>query len=143
MTPLAHSEIHRTPVRTLMVDDHATFVDELVSLLEETRETDVVGRAASGEDALEQTSALRPDLVLVDLGLSGMSGLEATRLLRIDAGAGSPLVIAMSVHEHSIYQQAAMDAGANGFIPKSKMGTMLLPMIRSLFPAVVQDAVPK
>lgn len=143
MTSLTHADIHRPPIRTLMVDDHATFVGELVSLLEETRETDVVGRAASGEDALEQTSALRPDLVLVDLGLPGMSGLEATRLLKIDAGAGCPLVIAMSVHEHSIYQQAALDAGANGFIPKSKMGTMLLPMIRSLFPKVIQGAVPK
>ncbi len=136
---------HRTSrphVRTLMVDDHAAFLDELAHLLEEDREMDVVGRATSGEDALEQTITLQPDLVLMDLAMPGMGGLEATRRLKINAGTGAPRVIMLSLHEHSMYRLAALDAKADGYVPKSKLGTMLLPMIHSLFPAAIADAVP-
>ncbi len=128
-------------VRTLMVDDHATFLNELTHLLEEDHEIDVVGRVASGEEALEQTAALRPDLVLMDLAMPRMGGLEATRRLKTDAGAGAPRLIVLSLYEHSMYRQAALDAGANGFVPKSKLGTLLLPMIHALFPAAVENAV--
>lgn len=134
-----HSEIHRSPVRTLMVDDHAMFLDELAHLLEETRGTNVVGRAASGEDALEQVARLRPDLVLMDITMPGMGGLEATRRLKTSAGA--PRVIVLSLNEDPMYRRAALEVGANGFVPKSKLGTALLPMIYSLFPAAIEDAV--
>jgi len=126
-------------VRTLIVDDHAAFLDELAHVLEEDREMDVVGRAALGEEALEQTTALRPDLVLMDLAMPGMGGLEATRRLKAEPGA--PRVIMLSLHEHPMYRTAALDAGANGFVPKSKLGITLLPMIHSLFPAAIEDAV--
>ena len=126
-------------IRTLMVDDHATFLDELAHLLAEERQMDVVGRTASGEDALEQTTALRPDLVLMDLAMPGMGGLEATRRLKAEPDA--PRVIMLSLHEHPMYRTAALDAGANGFVPKSKLGSALLPMIHSLFPAAIEDAV--
>lgn len=138
---MADHKISRPHVRTLMVDDHAAFLDELAHLMEEDREMDVVGRATSGEDALEQASALRPDLVLMDLAMPGMGGLEATRRLKNTAGTGAPRVIMLSLHEHSMYHLAALDARADGFVPKSKLGTMLLPMIHSLFPAVIEDAV--
>ena len=126
-------------IRTLMVDDHAAFLDELARFLEDNRETDVVGRAASGEEALERTATLRPDLVLMDLAMPGMGGLEDTRRLKAEAGA--PRVIMLSIHEHPLYRLAAMDAGANGFIPKSELGTTLLPLIHSLFSAPVESAV--
>jgi DNA-binding NarL/FixJ family response regulator len=122
-----------------MVDDHATFLDELAHLLAEDLETDVMGRAASGEEALEQTKTLRPDLVLMDLAMPGMGGLEATRRLKAETGA--PRVIMLSLHEHPMYRKAALDAGANGFIPKSELGTALLPLIHSLFPAPLESAV--
>lgn len=128
---MALSEDHRQPVRTLMVDDHSVFLDELANLLDETHETDVVGRAESGEDALEQVARLHPDLVLMDLTMPGMGGLEATRRLKSDARA--PRVIMLSLHEDPLYRQAALAVGANGFVPKSKLGTALLPMIHSLF----------
>jgi len=126
-------------IRTLMVDDHAAFLDELRRFLEDNRDSDVVGRAASGEEALEQTKALRPDLVLMDLAMPGMGGLEATRRLKGEAGA--PRVIMLSMHEHPLYRQAALDAGADGFIPKSELGDALLPLIHSLFPTTVENAV--
>jgi DNA-binding NarL/FixJ family response regulator len=129
----------RPRIRTLMVDDHAAFLDELAHLLEDEHEIDVVGRTASGEDALKQTAALRPDLVLMDLAMPGMGGLEATR--RLKTAPRAPRVIMLSFHEHSMYRLAALDAGANGFIPKSKLGTALLPMIHSLFPRAIENAV--
>jgi DNA-binding NarL/FixJ family response regulator len=125
-----------------MVDDHAAFLDELTHLLEENREMDIVGRAISGEEALEQTGALRPDLVLMDLAMPGMGGLEATRRLKITMGAGAPRVIVLSLHEHVMYRLAAREAGADGFVPKSQLGAQLLPTIHSLFPAAVGNAVP-
>jgi DNA-binding NarL/FixJ family response regulator len=127
-------------VRTLMVDDHAAFLDEMARFLAEDRGTDVVGRAVSGEDALEQTRALRPDLVLMDLAMPGMGGLEATRRLKAETGA--PCVIMLSLHDHPMYRLAALGAGANGFIPKSQLGTALLPLIHSLFPASTEGLVP-
>jgi len=135
MASMAHSELHRQPVRTLMVDDHAVFLDELAHLLEETSDTNVVGRAASGEDALEQVERLHPDLVLMDLTMPGMGGLEATRRLKSDVAA--PRVIVLSLHEDPMYRRAALEVGANGFVPKSKLGTALLPMIHSLFQEAV------
>lgn len=126
-------------IRTLMADDHATFLDELAHFLAENSEMDVVGRATSGEEALERTNALRPDLVLMDLAMPGMGGLEATR--RLKAKTSAPRVIMLSLHEHPMYRKAALDAGANGFIPKSELGATLLPMIRSLFRASTEGAV--
>ena len=126
-------------IRTLMVDDHAMFLDELAHLLEETRGTNVVGRAASGEDALEQVARLRPDLVLMDITMPGIGGLEATRRLKAEPDA--PRVIVLSLNEDPMYRRAALEMGANGFVPKSKLGTALLPMIHSLFPAAIEDAV--
>jgi DNA-binding NarL/FixJ family response regulator len=126
-------------IRALMVDDHATFLDELACLLAEDGGMNVVGRAASGEEALEQTKALQPDLVLMDLAMPGMGGLEATRRLKAEAGA--PRVIMLSLHEHPMYRLAALDAGADGFIPKSELSAALLPLIHSVFPAAIESAV--
>lgn len=124
-------KIYAPPVRTLMVDDHATFLDELTHLLEEAHGTNVVGRATSGEDALEQVAKLHPDLVLMDITMPGMGGLEATR--RMKTGAGAPRIIVLSLNDDPMYHRAAIEVGASGFVPKSKLGTALLPMIRSLF----------
>jgi len=138
---MADHKTSRPHVRTLMVDDHTAFLEELAHLLEEDREMDVAGRAASGEEALEQTAALRPDLVLMDFVMPGMGGLEATRRLKTSTGTDAPRVIMLSLHEHPMYREAALNAGADGFIPKSKLGATLLPMIHSLFPPTTEDAV--
>jgi len=127
---MAHSGIHRPPVRTLMVDDHATFVDELVSLLEETRETDVVGRAASGEDALEQTSALRPDLVLVDLALPGMGGLEATRLISAELPEIRVVILTVSEADEDLFE--AIRSGAHGYLVKSTSSAEFFDLFEAL-----------
>ena len=138
---MANRRTSKPHIRTLIVDDHTAFLDELSHLLAEESEIDVVGRTASGEDALEQTITLRPDLVLMDLAMPGMGGLEATRRLKLNTGNDAPRVIMLSLHEHPMYLQAALDAGASGFVPKSRLGTTLLPMIHSLFHAAIKNEV--
>ena len=81
--------------------------------------------------ALEQVASLRPDLVLADVQMPGMDGLEATR--RIKTQPGAPRVIVFTIHDTGCYRDAAKGAGADLFIPKGKLGVLLAPAILSLF----------
>lgn len=78
---------------------------------------EVVGEAENGEDAVAMAADLRPDLVLMDVQMPGIDGLEATRRIRqLDP---APRVLVMSTHESGSYEEPALAAGAIGFIPKS------------------------
>jgi DNA-binding NarL/FixJ family response regulator len=120
-----------TPVRTLLVDDNRDCLAALMSLLETYDELEVVGVASTGRQALEQNAALRPDLVLMDIRMPEMDGLEAAR--RLKATADPPRVILMTVHALPEYRDAALAAGADGFLLKSHGGQDLPPLIRALF----------
>lgn len=80
----------------------------------------VIGEAVNGTEALEMVEALRPDLVLMDVQMPGIDGIETTR--RISAMPDPPDVIVLSTHESGDYDAVAHDAGAIGFIPKSQFG---------------------
>ncbi len=118
------------PTRILLVDDSALFLDSADLFLSAIPSIVVVGRAMSGEDALRCVSALRPDVVLMDLDMPGMSGLEATR--QIKALPQPPRVVIVTVHNHAAYRTAAQAAGADGFLSKSEFGKQLLPLIQTL-----------
>lgn len=78
----------------------------------------VAGEAVDGEEAVELARALRPDLVLMDVQMPGINGLEATRMIRdLD---NPPPVAVMSTHESGDYRETAIDAGAYAFLPKSE-----------------------
>jgi DNA-binding NarL/FixJ family response regulator len=120
------------PLRLLLVDDSAEFLESAARLLALHQELRIVGRAASGSAALEQVAALNPDLVLMDLAMPGMNGLETTR--RIKAQPAAPCVVIMTLYDVAEYRAAARDATADGFIAKSSIRSQLLPMLASLFP---------
>jgi len=86
-------------------------------VVEMTDGFEVAGQAENGEQAVELTATLRPDLVLMDVQMPGIDGLEATR--RIMALADPPSVLVMSTHESGSYEAPALAAGAIGFLPKS------------------------
>ena len=86
-------------------------------VVEMTDGFELVGEAENGEQAVELAAALKPDLVLMDVQMPGIDGLEATR--RIMALDEPPHVLVMSTHESGNYDQPALDAGAFGFLPKS------------------------
>lgn len=105
-----------TTPRILIADDHPVYRDGLRMLLESTGEVEVVGSARTGDEAVELATALRPDVVVMDLQMPGMDGIEATR--RIVADAPEIGVLALTMHEEEDKLAAAMRAGARGYVVK-------------------------
>lgn len=104
-------------VRVLVVDDNVLFRDGLVSLLRQVAGIDVVGAAASGEEALRRAPVLRPDVVLMDLAMPSLSGVEATRRLLAEMPAVAVCMLTQSEQESDLF--AAVRAGARGYLVKS------------------------
>jgi DNA-binding NarL/FixJ family response regulator len=128
---VAESKI-MTPLRLLLVDDSPEFLESAARLLAQHQGLRIVGRAASGISALEQVAALNPDLVLMDLAMPSMNGLETTR--QIKARPAPPRVVIMTLYDVAEYRAAARAAMADGFIAKSSIRSQLMPMLASLFP---------
>ena len=104
------------PIRVLVVDDHVIVRNGLAQLLATTEEFELVGAAGDGREALELLPTLQPDVVLMDLSMPGMDGVEATQ--RISAAhPGVKIVILSSFSEHQRVL-AALDAGAEGYVLK-------------------------
>ncbi len=118
-------------VRVLLVDDSREFLESAVQFLSTHRAIEIVGCAWSGREALEQVAALKPDLVLIDLVMPSMNGLDTTRTIK--AGPAAPRIVIMTLHDIPEYRDAALDAAADGFIAKSAIGLRLVPMIVELF----------
>jgi DNA-binding NarL/FixJ family response regulator len=106
-----------TDVRVLIVDDQLPFREASRMVVEMTDGFEVAGEAVNGEEAVDMAASLRPDLVLMDVQMPGIDGLEATR--RIMSLDDPPHVLVMSTHESGSYEEPALAAGAIGFLPKS------------------------
>ena len=119
------------PIRILLVDDSPEFLETATRFLSADARIEIAGRALSGADAIEQVARVHPDLVLMDWGMPGMSGLEATH--RIKAGPGAPGVVIVTLHDDIEYRGAAQAAGADGYVTKSEFGQALFPLIHALF----------
>jgi DNA-binding NarL/FixJ family response regulator len=102
----------------LIVDDQEPFREASRMVVEMTDGFEVTGEAENGEQAVELAASLRPDLVLMDVQMPGIDGLEATRqIMNLD---DAPHVLVMSTHESGDYEAPALAAGAVGFLPKSQ-----------------------
>jgi len=108
-------------MRVLIVDDQAPFRLAARAVVEATDGFDVVGEVETGEAALDAARELRPDLVLMDVNLPGMSGLDATRMILAEGDEPRPLVIVFSTYEPAEYASRAAEAGAVGYITKSEL----------------------
>jgi DNA-binding NarL/FixJ family response regulator len=118
-------------IRTLLVDDSPEFLDAAGRFLASYPNIELVGSALSGKEAIEQVALLNPDLVLMDLAMPGINGLETTR--RIKAEPGAPRVIILTLHDNPEYRAASDSVNADGFIAKSDFGAELMPLIRYIF----------
>lgn len=104
------------PIRLLLADDHEMVRAGLRTLLARHPEVEVVGEAGSGEEAVALAMQLRPDVVLMDITMPDMDGVEATR--RIKAAAPEVNVLALTIHEEEAYFFEMLNAGASGYVPK-------------------------
>ena len=104
------------PIKVLIVDDHAVVRAGIRMLLESDPELAIVGEGENGEDAIRLSKDLSPDVVLMDVTMPEMDGVEATR--RIKALPSPPAVLALSIHEGTDYFFRMLQAGASGYVPK-------------------------
>jgi DNA-binding NarL/FixJ family response regulator len=116
--------------RILTIDDHEMFRATLVDWLTTCVPNAVVLAAASAEEGLALARETRPQIVLMDIGLPGLSGIEATR--RLLAERPDAKVVIVSIHETASHRAAAAAAGAVGYVPKSALATQLSPLLRRL-----------
>lgn len=116
-------------IRLLLVDDHAVVRSGLKMLLESESDVEIVGALATAEEGLRQLEQAEPDVVMMDIGLPGLSGIEATR--RIKAQRPETAVVALTIHEDEEYFFQMLDAGATGYVPKRAAPEELLTAIRA------------
>jgi DNA-binding NarL/FixJ family response regulator len=121
-----------TQVRVLLVDDSLEFLDSAAEFLTHDPRACVVGRAHDGREGLRLVEALSPDLVLMDLAMPVMSGLDAARAIK--ALTSPPLVVIVTLHDERGYRLDAHAAGAEGFICKADFASGVTAVIDSLFP---------
>ena len=105
-------------VKVLIVDDQAPFREAARTVVELTDDFEVVGEAETGEDSVRMAHELKPDLVLMDVNLPGINGLDATR--QILADANPVVVLLLSTYEYDEYAPKAAECGASAYIPKSE-----------------------
>lgn len=133
-----------SPLSVMLVDDHAVVRTGYRMLLESNGAYTVVGEVDNGEEAAERYSAWHPDVVVMDLNLPGISGLEASRrILGVDAEAR---ILIFSIHDEAIYISRALEAGARGYLCKSCDPGQMIEAIRvvgegGLYSAAVTDSV--
>ena len=107
-------------VRVLIVDDQEPFRAVARTVVELTEGFEVAGEAETGEASVEAARELQPDLVLMDVNLPGINGLEATRRILSAGGARPVIVLVLSTYEAAEFGPQATEAGAAAFIPKSE-----------------------
>ncbi len=114
----------------LLVDDHAVVREGYRRLLERDDSLVVVGEAATAADAIRIDSELEPDVVVLDIGLPGISGIEILR--RIIAHRPDARVLMFSMYQDGIYATRAIDAGARGYLSKASAPDLLIEAVRSV-----------
>ncbi len=115
------------PISILLVDDNPTFLKIAARFLQTHHEIIVLGTAEDGSEAVDQARKLHPNVVILDLGMPGMNGLDTIPRLRECIPELS--IIALTLLDTDSYRKAALDAGADEFVPKANMNTELLPTI--------------
>jgi two-component system response regulator NreC len=119
-----------TPLRIILVDDHELLRAGLRALIEEHDDFVVVGEAGSGEEAIEQARRLKPDVVIMDLRLPGVNGIEATRRIVHHDPTARVLVLTMDAPEDVLLD--VFEAGASGYLRKTGMAPRLIDALRAV-----------
>lgn len=119
------------PIKVLIVDDQPLICDGIAKLLEGEREIEVIGRAYSGKEAIEIADKLKPDVILMDIRMPGMDGIEATKVIK--TSNPSIQIIAISVYEEDELIMQMFQAGAVGYILKDISLENLVKAIKNVY----------
>ncbi|MEE8163332.1 MAG: response regulator transcription factor [Anaerolineae bacterium] len=117
-------------IRMLLVDDHALFRKGLISLFSSQKDLEVVGEAEDGQEAVEKTRELMPDIILMDITMPNCDGLEATRLILDEMPYVRIVMLTVSEDEDNLYQ--AIKSGAVGYLLKDLEPDLLYGLMRSV-----------
>jgi len=117
-------------IRVLLADDHEVVRQGFAMLLGSQPDMEVVGQAADGREALELARELRPNIVVMDVTMPNLGGVEATR--RIHEELNGVRVVALSMHSDSVYVREILRAGADGYLLKASSGADLIQAVRAV-----------
>lgn len=118
-------------IKVLIADDHQLFREGLVNLLSSAEDVEVIGQARDGRDAMEKAMKLKPDVLLIDIAMPVMSGIEATRQLKKEMPGLR--IIAVSMHSDRQYVKGILEAGADGYLLKNCTYRQLTDAIVSVY----------
>ena len=122
--------VQHTSIKVLLVDDHAFVRSGVKAILEDEEGIDVVGEAASGEEAIKKAEVILPDLIVMDVNMPNIDGIEATR--RIKKNHPSISVIVLTVNDEEVFLIEAIRAGAASFLLKDSSSEQLVSSIRAV-----------
>jgi DNA-binding NarL/FixJ family response regulator len=125
-------------LKILLVDDSPAFLDSAANYLAKHKRVTVIGKARSAAEGLKLAKELAPDLILLDLTMPRMNGIEVTR--RLKNGRTAAQIVILTLQKGSAYKTAALEAGADGFIAKDDLGTELPGLIDSMLKQPVETA---
>ena len=120
------------PIRVLLADDHQIMRDGLRTLLEKQPDIEVVGEASDGRTAVSLAEQLSADVVVIDVTMPELNGIEATRMIVSDKDSGPRRVIALSMHSNRRFMAEMLKAGASGYLLKEGTGQELVHAIRTV-----------
>ena len=118
------------PIRILLADDHTVVRDGLRALLEKQPDMAVVAEAADGRESVQMAEEQSPDVVVMDIAMPNMNGIEATR--RILAANPKTAVVILSMHQDESYVLRSLKAGAKGYLLKDSLRSDVIEAIRSV-----------
>ncbi len=118
------------PIRVMIVDDHNLVREGLKAVFEQGDEVEVIGEAGSGEEAVEMASKLEPDVILMDINMPGMNGIQATRAIRDSNPDAKVVILTMLDQEGYVYE--AVKAGATGYMLKHTSSDELVNAIKTV-----------
>jgi len=117
-------------IRILLVDDHAVVRQGFRMILSAQSDLEIVGEAGNGREAVELAATLRPDVVVMDVAMPELNGIEATR--RLTADNPHIRVVALSMHKDSVYVREILRAGARGYLLKDSVADDLVAAVRAV-----------
>lgn len=117
-------------IRVVIADDHAVLREGMRNLLQQEKDFEVVGEAGDGEEAVKTATELKPDVVLMDIVMPKLSGIEATRLIKQSSPASAVLIL--TAYSDISYILGLLEAGACGYLLKSARGTEVVGAIRAV-----------